>query len=128
MQQLATMTGMTAADLVPAEFRVPPYVLYRLWCGESLAYVGQTTQPLAKRLYQHEQTQPWWFLISRVTAEELPDAASLSAAESIAIRDEKPWFNAVPGMRPRPAHLHGPIGRDGMTPEERIFFMTGVLV
>ena len=51
---------------------------------------------------QHEGHSPWWPLVTSVTFEKYPSEAEVRAAETQAIKAERPAYNiAIPGARRR---------------------------
>jgi len=78
---------------VSSEDRV--FTLYRFFDAEStLLYVGQTVNARA-RLRNHERKKDWFPSVTKITTERFPDAETLTAAETAAIRNEKPAHNVA---------------------------------
>ena len=68
------------------------FTLYRIYAGESLLYVGMTTD-IGRRLEQHVADKPWWAEATEIRLEHLSSADALSAAERAAIQTERPLHN-----------------------------------
>lgn len=70
-----------------------PHVLYRFYDSAGrLLYVGITLN-LPGRMQAHRSDQPWWYEVSDVRVEPYPSRRSVLAAESLAIRTERPLYN-----------------------------------
>lgn len=77
--------------------------LYRFWDSDGvLLYVG-ITDDIQKRWSTHSKTQPWWGRVSRKGFQQYETREEAAAAESTAIRIERPLYNiqgnplALPG-------------------------------
>lgn len=70
-----------------------PHAVYRLYddAGD-LLYIG-LARDIDRRFYNHAFKTPWWDEVASHTAEWFPDRATADAAETAAIRAEKPPFN-----------------------------------
>lgn len=86
----AYLERIRADDAKP--FALKPTKLYRHFAGKSLLYVGISTSHL-ERFAQHKNRSSWFDRVTRITVKTYPDRASAKAAESKAIRTEKPIFN-----------------------------------
>lgn len=82
--------------------------LYRLWDDAGyLLYVGVTSDLLG-RFRTHHERQPWAWQVAGHTVEEYPDRPSALAAETVAIRDERPRYNARKSASPYPERWQEP--------------------
>lgn len=87
-------------------------VVYRMYDADlHLLYVGCSTN-LMQRVSGHRSTVPWWPDVDTITVEHFADRSSALAAETVAIRDERPLHN-VRGLatqsataKPQPAALY----------------------
>lgn len=67
--------------------------LYRCFAADgALLYVGISVG-FARRWYEHAKAKSWWPEVARLTVDLFPDRPSADAAETAAIRDEKPRYN-----------------------------------
>lgn len=72
-----------------------PIALYRLYDATgAVLYIGITHSP-AKRFAEHAVERPWWSQVARKTVAWCDGKAEAAIAEALAIRDEKPVYNAV---------------------------------
>lgn len=77
--------------------------LYRFWShNHELLYIGISSN-LPQRITEHRQNKKWWTDIATITVEHFPDRASVSAAEKIAIQNERPLWNIAHNRHPRTA-------------------------
>lgn len=86
-----------------------PTALYRLYgTRDVVLYIGITAEP-TERFAQHAALQTWWSEVVDRAVEWYPDRKSAAAAESAAIRTERPVYN-LSGVHPRlrPAPTTGP--------------------
>jgi predicted GIY-YIG superfamily endonuclease len=67
-------------------------VVYRLWCGDTLLYIG-VTMDFRRRIDEHATFKPWFRFVERFTLEPFDTIAEAEAAERAAIKSEKPVFN-----------------------------------
>lgn len=69
------------------------HCLYRLYddLGD-LLYIGIAVNP-ARRFIEHQSRSAWWLEVARRELEWHPDRRSVEAAETLAIRNERPAFN-----------------------------------
>jgi predicted GIY-YIG superfamily endonuclease len=67
-------------------------VVYRLWCGETLLYVGVTSD-FRRRIDEHATYKRWFRFVERFTLEPHPTLIEAEAAERAAIMSERPVFN-----------------------------------
>lgn len=82
-----------------------PAAVYRLYGVDgTLIYIGSAYDPVG-RFRQHEDA-PWWTLVARFTEEWHPSRAAAYAAESEAIRAERPRYN-IAGLRRREGPRRG---------------------
>jgi predicted GIY-YIG superfamily endonuclease len=89
----------------PAEGAVPTAV-YRFYdAGDALLYVG-ATDDLERRWKHHSYVQPWWPEVDQKRNEVTwyPDRESALAAETAAIKAERPRINTIHAVErpPRP--------------------------
>ncbi|MGW3196290.1 GIY-YIG nuclease family protein [Streptomyces sp. NPDC001118] len=69
--------------------------LYRLYdADDRLLYVG-IAKDVRKRWQAHEQTKPWWHLVTANRVEWLPTRQQARAAELVAMESESPLYNGV---------------------------------
>jgi predicted GIY-YIG superfamily endonuclease len=74
---------------------VKPTALYRLYDSEDrLLYVGVTIDT-KRRLDEHRRGKSWWPQVTRKTIEWFDTRTLAQEAEDVAIRDEKPTFDAT---------------------------------
>lgn len=71
-----------------------PAWLYRLFAGQTLAYVGVSSNPRA-RFTKHRYSKPWWSTVTRVEFRWHPSRESAFAAERAAIAHENPLHNVA---------------------------------
>ena len=70
-----------------------PHTLYRFFNAKNeLLYVGVTCDAIS-RWTQHAGVKTWWPEVARTTVEHFPDRQSVMAAETVAIKTEKPKYN-----------------------------------
>lgn len=70
-----------------------PHALYRFFdADEQLLYIG-ITWDIASRFRRHAADKPWWSDVRRIAVEEHPGRAAVLAAETAAIKAEKPRYN-----------------------------------
>ncbi|GHJ55660.1 hypothetical protein Nm8I071_49670 [Nonomuraea sp. TT08I-71] len=70
-----------------------PHALYRFFDrADVLLYVGITAD-LPQRMGGHRGEKPWWSQVTRVNVEHFATRKAALAAETIAIKDEKPLYN-----------------------------------
>lgn len=87
----------------PPPYTYPPtlegrYVVYRLFLGEELAYVGFTNN-LTRRLVQHRRYKSWARFVDHVDCYPVATRAQALTVEAEMIRAENPIFNIVrPGV------------------------------
>jgi hypothetical protein len=76
-----------------------PHKLYRHFDQSgALLYVGiSLSMRLIKRQHDHRSTSDWHANIVTITAQEFPDRHAALIAEALAIRDECPIHNKLPG-------------------------------
>jgi predicted GIY-YIG superfamily endonuclease len=67
-------------------------VVYRLWCGDILLYIGVTVD-FRRRIDEHATFKQWFRFVERFTLEPHETIAEAEAAERAAIKSEKPVFN-----------------------------------
>lgn len=70
-----------------------PHWLYRIYGTEGELLCIGITRSLPSRLASHAREQSWGLEIRDVTAHWYPDEASADAAETAAVRAEKPFHN-----------------------------------
>lgn len=89
--------------------RKGPYALYRMWADDGrLLYIGCSYSPMT-RMSEHERMQPWATDISKITVTWLPDFASASEAERMAIAAESPIWNVQhSATKTRKIGIHNP--------------------
>lgn len=67
--------------------------VYRLYdANDTLLYVGVATAPDA-RLKAHSKHKSWWGDVARTSLDWYPDRETALAAETAAIRSERPKYN-----------------------------------
>jgi predicted GIY-YIG superfamily endonuclease len=72
--------------------------VYRVYDStDALLYVG-VTKTFGRRWAQHSQAQPWWPEVTRQTVDWFTSRDEALRAESVAIREERPQHNSVPGI------------------------------
>lgn len=82
-------------------------VLYRLYGGEGLLYIG-IAHKVATRLVQHSQSKPWFDEVTSIFVERYRTRAEATEAERLAIIAEQPKFNVVHnGTNPRREKVAG---------------------
>jgi predicted GIY-YIG superfamily endonuclease len=70
-----------------------PHVLYRFFDRtDALLYIG-ITMDFEKRMAAHRKTKRWWPAVSSITLEHLDNRYDALAAETDAIKTEKPLYN-----------------------------------
>ena len=80
-----------------------PCVLYRVFAaGGALLYVGVTVNYWA-RMAGHQRSSPWWHRAYTITIKRYARLAVGSAAEAVAIREEKPQCNVHHVGRQKPS-------------------------
>jgi predicted GIY-YIG superfamily endonuclease len=67
-------------------------VVYRLWCDETLLYIGMTMD-FRRRIDEHATFKPWFRFVERFTLEPHATLKQAEAAERAAIMTERPVFN-----------------------------------
>jgi predicted GIY-YIG superfamily endonuclease len=73
--------------------------VYRLFDADDvLLYIG-ISKNFGQRWHQHAATQPWWPEVQRQAIEWHPGRPQALAAETSAIREERPRYNVVHGER-----------------------------
>lgn len=78
------------------------FVLYRFYDdAEELLYVGASAD-LITRMAQHSQEKPWWGDVADVKVQHFDTFDELVAAESHAIKAEKPLHNVIHNDVPMP--------------------------
>lgn len=94
-----------------------PCVLYRVFAaGGVLLYVGVTVNYWA-RMAAHQRSSPWWHRAYTITIKRYARLAVGSAAEAVAIREEKPQYNVqFAGRQTRPKIV---VMRKSCTPVRR---------
>lgn len=71
--------------------------VYRIYDeADSLLYVGVASS-FGRRWSQHSSKQEWWPMVHRQTVTWYGTREDAEAAETVAIRDEKPVYNVMPG-------------------------------
>lgn len=68
--------------------------LYRIFAAERLLYIGIGYNPQA-RWAAHAKEKDWWPLVTHKTVEWYDSWASAKAAETFAIKTERPIYNVV---------------------------------
>lgn len=77
-------------------------VLYRIYGGDRLLYIGQTSQPNL-RFRKHAEAKDWWTGVTSIELEHFRTRDDLERAERVAIRTERPALNVQHNlMRPEP--------------------------
>lgn len=81
------------------------YVLYRVYGGDRLLYIGQTSQPNL-RFRKHAEAKDWWPGVTSIELEHFRSRDDLERAEQAAIRTERPALNVQHNpMRPAPEEV-----------------------
>jgi predicted GIY-YIG superfamily endonuclease len=76
------------------------HVLYRMFNRDGdLLYVGLTNNP-KNRFKTHSKTQEWWREVATISVQTFDSRNQLAAAESQAIKDEKPLYNVALNAAP----------------------------
>lgn len=106
----ATATSRKTTTIKPDHYvkvRANTHILYRCFTRKKLLlYVGMTNHP-EHRFQHHQRHKTWWRFVDHITLERFPDRASLMAAESEAIANEKPELNVVVPQGPKPRFSNG---------------------
>ena len=78
-----------------------PYALYRMFSADdALLYIGQSHSPMS-RPQELSKYYPWPRKIARVTLEWFDTRAEVVAAETAAIKAERPQHNVQHNTAPR---------------------------
>lgn len=78
-----------------------PTSLYRLYdASDVLLYVGIAGNP-GRRFEQHRGEKPWWGEVARIMLEHFPSREAALAAESKAIKADRPRYNIAGQTGPR---------------------------
>jgi hypothetical protein len=76
-----------------ANYNDRPVALYRIYNADTeLLYVG-VSHSVLRRLDEHLTAKPWWPAVAWISVEHFADRFVAEAAESLAIREERPKYN-----------------------------------